>query len=529
MLRRRGRACAAIAILLCLVAGPSIAGSPVAQASTFADALPAIHLDAGIIGMAATPDGAGCWLIGADGGVFSLGDAHFYGSTGGLRLDAPVRAVAPTADGGGYWLAADDGGVFSFGDARFYGSEGGTRLAAPIVGMARGPGGAGYWLVGTDGGVFSFGSARFYGSTGAVHLVEPVVAMAATADGRGYWLVARDGGVFAFGDAAFHGSASDPAAPPVVGIAPTAGGGGYWILRAGGEVEAFGDARWLGDATGAVAGHGAATSIAAAPGGRYLVGMADGDMVDFGGATLHTAAPDPPGGPSTNSVAQVAADMTVPNTVFPQGMPSSWSWYAGAQIGAGDTPPRGYDSLTSWGTVYPASTGSTATNTSVELRDEETWVFSRSHARWEEIQFSAQPVGQWYREDLAGNISQPASQQHEPDGGTAVAMVPGMALQFWPTGSRPTIDPADIGGIYVTVQARLIVDDPSRPVDLADAHYIIDTGADYWLDPTAPYPDNANAVVSRFDTLGTSYASTSATTMTPAQLAADPPPFDAGP
>jgi hypothetical protein len=31
--------------------------------------------------------------------------------------------MAATPDGGGYWLVASDGGIFSFGDAQFYGSE----------------------------------------------------------------------------------------------------------------------------------------------------------------------------------------------------------------------------------------------------------------------------------------------------------------------------------------------------------------------------------------------------------------------
>ena len=35
-----------------------------------------------IVGMAATPDGGGYWLVGADGGVFSFGDAVFHGGTG---------------------------------------------------------------------------------------------------------------------------------------------------------------------------------------------------------------------------------------------------------------------------------------------------------------------------------------------------------------------------------------------------------------------------------------------------------------
>jgi hypothetical protein len=52
---------------------------------------------------------------------------------------------------------AADGGIFSFGDATFYGSTGGTPLNRPIVGMTAVPsGGVGYWLVAADGGVFPF-------------------------------------------------------------------------------------------------------------------------------------------------------------------------------------------------------------------------------------------------------------------------------------------------------------------------------------------------------------------------------------
>ena len=43
-----------------------------------------------IVGMAATPDGGGYWLVAADGGIFSFGDAHFYGSTGAVHLNQPI-------------------------------------------------------------------------------------------------------------------------------------------------------------------------------------------------------------------------------------------------------------------------------------------------------------------------------------------------------------------------------------------------------------------------------------------------------
>jgi hypothetical protein len=66
--------------------------------------------------------------------VFSFGDASFHGSTGNVHLNKPVVGMAATPDGRGYWLVASDGGVFAFGDARFYGSTGGQPIPAPVVG-----------------------------------------------------------------------------------------------------------------------------------------------------------------------------------------------------------------------------------------------------------------------------------------------------------------------------------------------------------------------------------------------------------
>ncbi len=72
--------------------------------------------------MAATPSGQGYWLVASDGGIFSYGDAHFFGSTGSLHLDAPIDGIAAAPSSGGYWLVASDGGVFTFGTAAFLGS-----------------------------------------------------------------------------------------------------------------------------------------------------------------------------------------------------------------------------------------------------------------------------------------------------------------------------------------------------------------------------------------------------------------------
>src|SRR5581483_9466840 len=76
----------------------------------------------------------GYWTVSSDGGVFSFGDAPFYGSMAGSHLNRPIVSLVPTSSRKGYWLVADDGGVFSFGDATFQGSQ--LALNRPIVAAA---------------------------------------------------------------------------------------------------------------------------------------------------------------------------------------------------------------------------------------------------------------------------------------------------------------------------------------------------------------------------------------------------------
>ncbi len=223
-----------------------------------------------ITGLAETPDGRGYWLAGADGGVFSFGDAQFYGSLPGIGVQptsvrftqsdqfnafvaySGVVSIQPTPDGHGYWLVGPDGGVFTFGDAGFYGSLPGalgTRVlpstthagalgsravvgtghaaSVPVIGFAATADGRGYTMVADDGTVYSFGDAQYLGSLPSVGVQVPpvritgfprpstvqlalplatVAGITRTPDGNGYWIVSLDGGVFSFGDAQFFGS-----------------------------------------------------------------------------------------------------------------------------------------------------------------------------------------------------------------------------------------------------------------------------------------------------------------------------------
>ena len=138
-----------------------------------------------IVGIANTADGKGYWLVGNDGGVFSYGDAHFYGSlpSRGITPAAAIVGIAATHDHKGYWLVGADGGVFGFGDAHFYGSAAiQARAGVPVVGMAPTPHGKGYWLAGAEFSTFHFGDAKliFLDSADLSRVNQPVVGIATT-------------------------------------------------------------------------------------------------------------------------------------------------------------------------------------------------------------------------------------------------------------------------------------------------------------------------------------------------------------
>jgi hypothetical protein len=256
-----------------------------AGATTYLGSAARLSLVRPIVDMASTPTGKGYWLVASDGGIFSYGDAHFHGSTGGKPLNKPIVGMTSTRDGGGYWFVASDGGIFSFGDAHFHGSTGAKHLNKPIVGMAATPTGRGYWLVASDGGIFTFGDARFFGSTGGRVLNKPIVGMAPTATGRGYYLVASDGGLFTFGDAHFYGSTGGRhLVEPIVGMTARHGGGGYWLLARDGSVFPFGSAHFFGSAAGAMAGQQAVGLDAAPKNDAYWVASQWGG-VDTGNST----------------------------------------------------------------------------------------------------------------------------------------------------------------------------------------------------------------------------------------------------
>ena len=274
-----------------------------------------------VVGMTSTADGRGYWLVASDGGIFSFGDAGFYGSTGNIHLNSPIVGMAATPSSQGYWLVASDGGIFSFGDAVFHGGTGGQHLNQPIVGMAATPSGRGYWLVARDGGIFSFGDAVFHGGTGGQHLNQPIVGMAATPSGRGYWLVASDGGIFSFGDARFYGSG--PASgirDPIIGMIASHDGAGYSLIGRDGVIYPFGDASPGNVGAASLGAVGAQATANPSSGYVKKSGTTltlDGQPYRFTGINIYNAAS---GGTPTSCGGELYPNVGVPLSEMPDGI-----------------------------------------------------------------------------------------------------------------------------------------------------------------------------------------------------------------
>jgi len=118
-------------------------------------------------------------------GIFSYGDANFYGSTGGMALNRPVVAMATSSTTGGYWLVASDGGSSPFtraSSARRVPRRSTPRWSAwPRPPMGRLLGG------GLRRGHLHLRRRTLLRLDGGRQLNAPIVGMAATPDGGGYW------------------------------------------------------------------------------------------------------------------------------------------------------------------------------------------------------------------------------------------------------------------------------------------------------------------------------------------------------
>ena len=205
-----------------------------------------------VVGVVATTDGKGYYVLRADGAVDAYG-VPSYGSLAAGSLPTGVTATGIALDSatGGYWVVASNGTVKGF-NAPFHGEtlvpSGGWGQHPAAVAIAGAPDGSGYYVLRANGAVYSYG-AKGHGSL-AGHLfyrtIAPVVAVALAVDPvtGGYWIATSTGRVANF-DAPTFGSPIVDAhgkygGVPISALAATANGRGYYVLLTNGAIDAYG-------------------------------------------------------------------------------------------------------------------------------------------------------------------------------------------------------------------------------------------------------------------------------------------------
>lgn len=200
----------------------------------------------------------------------------------------------------------------------------------------------------------------------------------------------------------------------------------------------------------------------------------------------------------------------------------------GPKMGMGNDP-KNFKAMAAWGQLYECDKGNSATNTRVQIKNIKAYILSKQDGKWHLLQSSTGVQGAAFREDFVGNANKPADVRTEPDGSVSAKAGGGDNYHFWSPTSRGSINPNDLGGIFITVQARLIVDDPRQRDDRSQASYLLNMAGDYWLNETAEWDNfktNADIGMGKFKYVTTNWQAFNMTTLSPDQIRQNPPPIE---
>jgi len=230
-------------------------------------------------------------------------------------------------------------------------------------------------------------------------------------------------------------------------------------------------------------------------------------------------------GYSQTTLDEIINDMKLPGEGLPHGIDVDWS--TKPRVGA-QTPPAGWDAAIAWGQLYEWIDGNPAVNTRVQLKDLELHYLSKADHKWHLLQNALVMQGAAYVEDFAGDVSKPADIRYEPGGSVSVTAGDGYNFHFWPNSGRVNFPIDDVVGCFVTVKARLILNDSAGVDDRATAKYVLSVGGDWWQSLTVgwnQWTTNADMGIGRFRFVTPAWKSYNMYSVPEDTMRNDPPPF----
>jgi hypothetical protein len=227
-----------------------------------------------------------------------------------------------------------------------------------------------------------------------------------------------------------------------------------------------------------------------------------------------------------NTIDNVVGDMQGLHEAPPFGVPLTYTWQAGPRIGLGNNPGS-FSAMLPWGQIYETDPGNTSTNTRVEIRNLEAYYLNNKSNKWVLWTSAQKPTGLYTNQDLTIEDNRPADIKALKES-VSVGMKDGYNFYLL-TPMRVTINKADVGGVFITVQARLILADASKPDDRDATNLMLSAGGDYWLNLTAPgnnFSNNGDIAIGKFKRLTKDWRAFNMHTLTSEQIRNNPPPLE---
>jgi hypothetical protein len=150
-----------------------------------------------VVGLAVDATNGGYWVALENGNVYGFNAP--FGRITNVRGGSPVVAIDSIPNGAGYYLLRANGVVSSAGNAQLFGNAA-LPASETAVALAVTPDGLGYYVALSDGSIQTFGDAVLFGAPASRQ--SPPVGISVSQDGFGYWVLYRDGTVEGYGDAA---------------------------------------------------------------------------------------------------------------------------------------------------------------------------------------------------------------------------------------------------------------------------------------------------------------------------------------
>lgn len=203
-----------------------------------------------------------------------------------------------------------------------------------------------------------------------------------------------------------------------------------------------------------------------------------------------------------------SADMQQPSEAIPRGQEKfAWAFRAAVVMGSNPTaagipawwpgekiPEWPY--VLSWFTIYRAAGSPGPGNTRIQIENLRLWIQSRATGAWRLLDDCDLPQGEDRPESRDGP-AQPWNAQTRADGLLSLRPANGYWSHGW--GVMKDIVVNDIGGIYVEMNHRLILDAESGEETRYRDRWVVSVGADYYPpDKKNPAPYAPGAVVGRY-------------------------------